>query len=105
MTIGPDPMTRTDSISVRRGLTRASPSPSAVIHGRSRAPRHQVAERVEQPRRVVRSGRGLRVVLHAERRYVATTQTFDDVVVQVDVADLRATVGSIERLRPRRVDG
>ena len=58
-------------MSVRRGIRRASIS---------------VAEVVEQVARVVRAGRRLGVVLHAERRHVEAPQALERAVVQVPVA-------------------
>src|SRR6266481_2419236 len=72
MMIGPDPMTSTDLRSSRLGM------PSL----------HQLAELSEQAGRVVRSGRGLRVVLDAESRRVQQPQALDHAVVEVDVGDL-----------------
>ena len=66
-------------MSVRRGIRR---HPSVV-----RGIGHEVDEAVEEVRGVVRAGRGLRVVLHRERRQVERPQTLHDVVVEVDVAD------------------
>ncbi len=52
MMIGPEPMTRTLVMSVRFGM--------------SGLPVHEIGETVEEVRRIVRAGRGLRVVLHRE---------------------------------------
>jgi hypothetical protein len=72
MMIGPEPITSTEFRSARLGI-------AAV---------HQLAELAEQTARVVRAGRGLRVVLHAENRKFLVSHSFDGVVVQVDVTDL-----------------
>src|SRR5271165_3184904 len=37
--------------------------------------------------RVVRAGRGFRVILHAEQRQIAVAQAFERVVVQIDVGE------------------
>ena len=76
MTIGPDPMTRT-LLDVCAPGHQAAPFFSV----------HEVDEAVEEVGGVVRAGRGLRVVLHRERRQVERLQALDDVVVEVDVAD------------------
>ena len=55
-----------------------------------RRPSSKVAEPVEQVGRVVRAGRGLRVVLHREGRHVVAAQPLDHVVVEADVADTSA---------------
>ena len=49
---------------------------------------HHVREPVEEVVGVVRAGRRLRVVLHAERRDVEAVEALDHVVVEVDVAHL-----------------
>src|SRR5262249_27743498 len=138
MTIGPEPMTRTDFRSVRRAIRRPArtrprrpagrrwsgrPRPRrtaaragwAAWHagprrggrpgcdrppGRRRRARtrgwrrrscaHQLAEGREEAVGVVRAGRGLGVVLDAERAAVEQPQPLDDAVVEVDVGDLGA---------------
>ena len=47
---------------------------------------------VEQIVRIVRTRSGFGVVLHAENRVVAEAETFERLVVQVDVGDLRRRV-------------
>src|SRR5687768_12752759 len=89
MTIGPEPMTRTDWISVRLGTLAL----------------HELYEAVEQVGRVVRARRRLGVVLDAERRLVEQLQPLDDLVVQADVRDLGTPVGGLGDLVERRVDG
>ena len=65
---------------------------------------HQVDEPVEEIGRIVRAGRRLRVVLHAERRLVEQRQPFDDLVVEADVGDAARTVRRLERALDRGVD-
>src|SRR5688572_26319596 len=88
-------MTRTLSMSVRRGTGLL---PGAIST-------HQIQEAVEQVAGVVRAGRGLGVVLHRERRRVEEVEALDDVVVEADVADLRATERRAHGAVARRVDG
>src|SRR3712207_5007132 len=80
MTIGPEPITSTELRSVRLGTS----APSRVTS-------HEVAEAVEEVRRVVRPRGRLGVVLHRERPepavLVAQLETLDHVVVEADVAD------------------
>ncbi len=61
---------------------------------------HQLHEIVEQVVRIVRAGRGFGVVLHAEDRVVAVAETFQRLVVQVDVGDLDLV--EVERIRIHR---
>jgi hypothetical protein len=51
-------------------------------------------EVVEQVLRIVRAGRGLGMVLHAEDRVVAVAEPFERLVVQVDVREFDFRVGS-----------
>src|SRR4051794_6529018 len=90
MTIGPEPMTSTDEMSVLRG--------TAGLLARG----HQVGEPVEQVSRVVRAGRGLGVVLHREGGDVEAAQPLRDAVVEADVAYLG---GTERRLEPAAVLG
>src|ERR1700757_1827191 len=46
---------------------------------------HHLREFLEQIMRVVRTGRGLRVVLHAEQWQIPVAEAFQRLVVQVDV--------------------
>src|SRR5262245_28389757 len=69
MTIGPDPMIRILWISVRLGIP------------------HQIKKLFEQVVRVVRTGRRFGMILNAESRYRTMFETFDSVVVQVDMRD------------------
>src|SRR5258705_8009833 len=71
--MGPEPMTSTCRRSSRLGMF------------------YELPEAVEEVVGVVRSGRGLRVVLHREGRYVERAEPFDHVVVQADVAHLDRT--------------
>ena len=75
MMIGPEPMIRMRWMSLRRGI-----SASLVLL-------HQLHEIVEQIVGIVRAGRGLRVVLHAEHRVVAMAEPFQRLVVQIDVRE------------------
>src|SRR5258707_2464969 len=94
MTIGPDPITRTDLRSSRRGMPTL----------------HEGAELIEVVNRVVRARGGLGVVLDAEGGVVQQPDPFHDAVVEVDVADDGRPVWRAERLargvrhvRPTRV--
>ena len=110
MRIGPEPITITCWMSVRLGIRLLS---RAVLHDGSRADGgpavpgglHQVHEALEQRRRVVRAGRGLRVELDAERRRVGQPQALHHVVVEADVADLHRPVGGVGGPVERGVDG
>src|SRR5690242_2102741 len=124
MTIGPEPMTRMCAMSVRFGIRLL---PTVTFLGSALAPLlgpplgvpplagealrcslavafEQLNEPIEEIRRVVRSGRGLRVVLHAERARVAGSQTLDHVVVKAHVAHLDGPELGIGRAVQRRVD-
>ena len=48
---------------------------------------HQLDEIVEQVVRIVRAGRGLGVILHAEDRMAAVAEAFERLVVQIHVGD------------------
>src|SRR3954468_14419527 len=76
MTIGPEPMTRTDWISVRLGTLAL----------------HQGYEAVEQVGGVVGTGGRFGVVLDAEGRLVEELEALHHVVVEADVGDLGAAV-------------
>src|SRR5512145_1535121 len=95
MTIGPEPMTRTLSMSLRFGTSGHLSAGRAVPAGRVPR-RHEVHEPVEQVRRIVRTGRGLRVVLHRERLEraggVTKLEPLDHVVVEAHVAHARLAV-------------
>src|SRR6516225_595042 len=80
--MGPEPMTRTERRSSRRGMAR---------------PVHQGAERVELTRGVVRSRRGFGVVLDAERGRVEQPDPLHHPVIEVDVADLGPPEGRVKR--------
>ena len=62
------------------------------------SPRHQVDELVEQVFRVVRTGRGLGVVLHRERTPVNESDAFDDAVVGAGVAHFGGAERGVEPL-------
>src|SRR6478735_6044748 len=89
MTIGPEPMTRTDWISERLGTLAL----------------HQGYETVEEVRGVVRARGCFGVVLDAEGRLVEELQPLDDLVVQAYVGDLGATELRVGHLVQRGVDG
>ncbi len=89
MTIGPEPMTRTDWISVRLGTLAL----------------RELHEAVEQVGGVVRAGRRFGVVLDAEGRLAEELETLHHVVVEADVGDLGAAVGGVGDLVERGVDG
>src|SRR3954471_6332121 len=68
---------------------------------------HEVAEAVEEVRRVVGAGGGLRVVLHREGGQPAVTaqlEPLDDTVVEADVADGGLAEGSPGGSVHRRTD-
>ena len=76
MTIGPDPMTMTDAMSSRRGITVGL----RLLH--------EGVELGEEVAGVVRARSRLGVVLHAVRGRVEHPDTFDDAVVEVAMRDL-----------------
>ena len=82
MTIGPLPMMRMVSRSVR--LRHSSLPPGGL------GLRHQGGEVVEQVAGVVRTGTRLGMVLHAERRRVEHPEALDHAVVEVHVGELHA---------------
>ena len=114
MTIGPEPITSTWLRSVRRGISGPlgasvrNAGKYARVGGTTRTlaqcwatsapPLHQVDELVEQVVRVVRAGRGLRVVLHRERPPVNEFDALDDAVVGAGVADLGGAERGVEPL-------
>src|SRR5581483_2922464 len=81
MTIGPDPITSTDSMSSRRPISYALASNNGSFG-------HQPPEVLEQVPGVVGAGSGLGVILDAERRLIETAQALDHSVVQVYVGHL-----------------
>ena len=92
MTIGPEPMTTTERISGRSGM-------SVRLLGRlgSRTVPmgdHELDEPVEQVLPVVGARGRLGMELHGEGRHVQGPQPFDDVVVQPDVRDLDGPVAA-----------
>src|SRR5580704_4836722 len=97
MTIGPEPMTRTEARSARRGML----PPGTPGH---LGPLHQRAELVEQVVRVVRARRGLGMVLDSERWRVEQPDALDHAVVEVQVRYDRVPVGRVERHQPRAYD-
>ena len=68
-----------------------------VGSARHQAAGHQVAELLEQVARVVRPGRGLRVVLHRERGHVQAAQPLERAVVQVPMGEPRGAVVGLAR--------
>src|SRR5258706_8967710 len=74
MMIGPEPTIRMRCRSLRRGM-----SGSAL---------HELYEIVKQIVRIVRSGCGLGMILHAKYRMSAMAKTFQSIVVQIGVRDL-----------------
>src|SRR5215467_10734640 len=80
--MGPEPMTSTERRSSRLGTAR---------------PLYEGTERVELSGRIVRSGRGLRVILDAERGRVQQPDPLDHTVIEVDVADLGPAEGCVKR--------
>src|SRR3569833_3628581 len=66
---------------------------------------HQLAEVLEEAGGVVRTGRGLGVVLDAERGSVEQPEPLDHPVVEVDVPALGAAVRGVERSVQRRLHG
>src|SRR3954470_21265132 len=91
MTIGPDPITRTELMSSRLGTDTPL--------------NHELGEPVEQVTGVVRTGRRLRVVLDGEGRHVKTPDALHDVVVEAVVADLGSAVRRLGDAVARGVDG
>ena len=88
MMMGPEPMIRMRWRSLRRGISESCWP--GVRHA------HQFDEVVEEIERIVRAGRGFGVVLHAERRVVAVTETFERLVVEVHVSEF--DVEAFERI-------
>ena len=54
--------------------------------------------------RIVRAGRGLGMILHAEHRIAAMAEAFQRLVVQIDVRDFDLVERSANRDRPRSRD-
>src|ERR1044071_7666586 len=80
MTIGPEPMTRTERIDGSRGMLTA-PSPSSRLAPR----RHHLDEVAEEVVAVVRARARLGVVLHGDDGQVTMAEAFDRPVVEVRV--------------------
>src|SRR6266478_5954980 len=78
MVIGPEPMIRMRWMSVRLGML------------------HQLYEIVEEVPRVMRTGSGFGVVLHAKHGVIAQAEAFESLVVEIDVGDL--AVSGVERI-------
>src|SRR6266516_5101639 len=108
-------MTRMRPMSVRLGIS-SPPRPHAELLDRGRALTRrgsnnsgrrgfeELDEAVEQVGRVVRAGRRLRVVLHAERPDVAGDQALDHVVVEAHVAYFDGAELGLDGSIERRVD-
>src|SRR5690606_6712874 len=100
MTIGPEPMTRTLLMSVRLRMRACSVSVCR---------RQDVGEPVEQVPGVVRTRGRLGEILHRERAELSIRpgqgESFDDVVVEADMAHLRLAVGRLHGVIERGVDG
>src|SRR5471030_2597333 len=63
-------------------------------------PAHELYKIVEQITRIVRTGRGFRMVLHAEDRMVAQPEAFERLIVEIHVRDFH--VARVERIRVHR---
>src|ERR1700722_2785675 len=112
MTIGPDPMIRIFLMSFRFGISllkfstvrarlqpcreatlRAASAPDLAVECSSaRTPwlrelLHQIRELRKKIVRIVRPGRRLRMILHAEQRQRFVAQAFVSVIVQVEMRD------------------
>src|ERR1017187_6847240 len=83
MMMGPEPMIRMRWRSSRLGMLFRLP--------------HQPREIVEQIVRIVRAGRGFGMVLHTEYRLAAVAETFQRLIVQIDVGDF--DLAQVERIR------
>src|ERR1700737_4867679 len=83
MMMGPEPMISMRWRSLRLGMLFRLP--------------HQLREVVEQIVRIVRSGCGFRMVLHAEYRLAAMAEALQRLIVQIDVSDL--DLAQFERIR------
>src|SRR5260370_37086167 len=70
MMIGPEPIIRMRWISVRLGM------------------RYKVYEIVKEVSRIVRAGGGFGMILHAKHGVIAEPETFERLVVEIDVGDL-----------------
>src|SRR5271163_3184995 len=115
MMIGPEPITSTWRKSVRRGTSAPFHywRESAHLYGnygvlpyrhaRSRVAMsllacHEFDELVEQIFRIVRTGGGLRVVLHRKRPSVSEPEAFHHAVVGAGMTDHRRTERCVEGL-------
>src|SRR5215218_5624673 len=115
MTMGPAPISRIDSMSVRLGISRPpQPAPRSrtvrtdsvrpvLVMGGGRSgiasAVHQIGEEVEQVAGVVRAGPGLGVVLDAEGPLAFAADALDHPVVEVPVGDLDALAQTVGRDR------
>src|SRR6266545_4925603 len=62
--------------------------------------RHEFHEVIEKIVRIVRSGRGFRMILHAEDRVAAMAEALQGLIVEIHVRDLHLV--EIERIRVHR---
>ena len=96
MTIGPDPMTRMDLMSVRLGIDFSPKLPTGQTVGGNvdieiiLAAIHETRESGEQVVSIGRSGRRLGVVLHRESRDVKECDALGRAVIEVHVRELNA---------------
>src|SRR5687768_13339546 len=99
MTIGPLPMTRIESMSVRLGIRAPAPLQGALSLSKG----HQTYEPVEQVAGVVGARGCFWVVLHREGLQLAVRtdelQTLDHVIVEADVADFSDAEGRLVAFR------
>src|SRR5699024_2206501 len=109
MTMGPEPITRMCSMSLRRGISCGLPSWSGAcgwgcggarwsLAARLPGALHERLEPVEQVARVVRARRGLRVVLDRVGGPVEQLDPLDSAVVGAHVAHPRAPERRVELL-------
>src|SRR5208282_2363117 len=86
MTIGPEPIKRTDFSSLRSGmLTFVGENAIERLAAVARKALDQSLEAREQVARVVRARRGLRMVLYREKRRAQAAQSLDGLIVEIDV--------------------
>ena|SRR5689334_13900053 len=64
-----------------------SPLRSVLLTAAPSLLQHHGLEFIEEIARVVRSGRGFRVILHAERRKRLVAKSFQCLIVEIDVSD------------------
>src|SRR5437879_10894694 len=86
MTIGPEPIISILLMSLRFGIISGGALSATRTPWLSKF-LHQIGELREQIVRIVRTGRSLRMILHAEERQRLVTHALVGVVVQIDVRD------------------